>query len=59
MVAWDELDVHDEDFVEVVDAFASDTDLVRRGVVGNATAQLIPVRPLVDYATDWFTENRT
>ncbi len=57
-VAWDELDVHDEDFVEVVDAFAGDTDLVRRGVVANATAQLIPVRPLVDYATDWFSENR-
>lgn len=57
-VAWDELDVHDEDFVEVADAFAGDTDLVRRGVVGNADAQLIPVRPLVDYATEWFTENR-
>ncbi len=57
-VTWDELDVHDEDFVEVAGAFAGDTDLVRRGVVGNATAQLIPVRPLVDYATDWFTENR-
>lgn len=57
-VAYDELDVHDHDFVEVVDAFASDTGLVRTGSVGEAPAQLLPARPLVDYAARWFEDHR-
>lgn len=57
-VTWEELDVHDEDFVEVTDAFAADTGLVRTHQVGDATAHLIPMRPLVEYATDWFTSHR-
>lgn len=57
-IVWDELDVHDEDFAEAVNAFAADTGLVRSGRVGEATASLIPMRPLVEYATAWFTAHR-
>lgn len=57
-VTWDELDVHDQDFVAVTDAFAADSGLVRTGQVGEAHASLIPMRPLIEYATNWFTENR-
>ncbi|MFT4295710.1 MAG: AAC(3) family N-acetyltransferase [Micropruina sp.] len=57
-LSWDELDVHDHDFVEVTEAFASDTGLVRTLRVGAANAQLMPMRPLVDYAAGWFTSHR-
>lgn len=56
---WEELDVHDHDFVDVTEAFAADTGLVRTHRVGDATARLIPMRPLVEYATDWFGSHRT
>lgn len=57
-VTWEELDVHDHDFVDVTDAFATDTGLVRTHQVGDATATLMPMRPLVDYAASWFTAHR-
>lgn len=57
-VTWEELDVHDHDFVAVTDAFAANTGLVRTNQVGDATAHLIPMRPLVEYAADWFTAHR-
>lgn len=57
-VTWDELDVHDHDFVDVADAFAADTGLVRTHRVGEAEARLIPMRPLVEYAANWFTAHR-
>lgn len=57
-VTWEELDVHDHDFVEVADAFAADAGLVRTHRVGEATAQLLPARPLVEYAAEWFSRNR-
>lgn len=57
-VTWDELDVHDHDFVDVTAAFAADTGLVRTGRVGEADARLIPMRPLVEYAADWFSTHR-
>lgn len=57
-VTWEELDVHDHDFVEVTDAFAADTGLVRVGRVGDAQARLIPMRPLVEYAAEWFETHR-
>ena len=57
-VTWDELDVHDHDFEDVAEAFATDTGLVRTGRVGDARAQLLPARPLVEYAADWFSNHR-
>ncbi|MFT3888405.1 MAG: AAC(3) family N-acetyltransferase [Arachnia sp.] len=57
-VTWEELDVQDDDFVDVAAAFAADTGLVRTRPVGDATAHLLPMRPLVDYAARWFTDHR-
>lgn len=57
-VTWEELDVQDHDFVEVVDAFAADTGLVRSHRVGEAPTLLMPMRPLVEYAADWFSTHR-
>lgn len=57
-LSWQELDVHDEDFEEVADAFVAETGLARAGLVGAAPAQLLPARPLVDFATEWFTSHR-
>ena len=56
---WHELDVHDDDFVEVVGRFVEQSGGARRGVVGRAHSQLLPVRPLVDYAADWFSHHRS
>ena len=57
-VSWQELEVHDDDFVAVTDAFADDTGLVRRHPVGAAQASLLPMRPLVGYAAGWFSIHR-
>lgn len=58
-ISWQELDVHDHDFADVTEAFAADTGLVRTHRVGASPAQLLPVRPLVEYATGWFTTHRS
>jgi aminoglycoside 3-N-acetyltransferase len=57
-VTYDEVVVHDQDFDQVGAAFTQDTGLGRSGRVGEAAAQLMPQRPLVDYAARWFAENR-
>ncbi|MDF1487300.1 aminoglycoside N(3)-acetyltransferase [Tessaracoccus caeni] len=57
-ITWEDLDVHDHDFVDVAEAFAHDTGLVRTHQVGDATATLMPMRALVEYASDWFTAHR-
>jgi aminoglycoside 3-N-acetyltransferase len=58
-VAWTELWAADDDFDEVGDAFAHETGLTRVGTVGRARAQLLPLRPLVDFAAEWFARHRT
>lgn len=57
-ITWDELDVHDHDFIRAAAAFAADTGLARTGRVGDAGAQLLPAKPLVEYAAQWFTRHR-
>lgn len=52
------LDFNDEDFVQIGAAFAAATGLVRQGQVGQATALLMPQRPLVDFAVQWMTQHR-
>lgn len=47
-----------EDFPTIGAAFAQETGLVRSGRVGNAAAQLLPQRPLVDFAVQWMEKNR-
>ncbi|MGN6331274.1 MAG: aminoglycoside N(3)-acetyltransferase [Motilibacteraceae bacterium] len=58
-VEFDELDVHDEDFVACGEAFAAQTGLERRGRVGGAEARLVPQRALVEFATRWFATTRS
>ncbi|GAA2757629.1 aminoglycoside N(3)-acetyltransferase [Actinopolymorpha rutila] len=57
-VEYEEIIVHDHDFDDVGSAFAKETGLQRTGQVGDATALLVPHRPLVDYAARWFAEHR-
>ena len=52
------LDYNDEDFIAIGAAFASATGLVRQGKVGQATALLMPQRPLIDFAVQWMTQHR-
>ena len=56
--SWRELAVDDGDFLQVADAYANSGLERRVGLVGAATAQLIPMRRLVDFAVDWFTAHR-
>lgn len=57
-VEYDEIVVQDHDFDEVAAAFAHDIGLQRTGRVGQAVAQLVPQRDLVDYAAQWFRRHR-
>jgi len=57
--AYQDIWVDDSDFEFIGADFARDTSLERRGRVGNATALLLPQRPLVDYAVGWMERNRT
>ncbi|NIZ91816.1 aminoglycoside N(3)-acetyltransferase [Kineococcus rubinsiae] len=56
--SWQELAVSADDFEEVADDFAATTGLRRTGAVGAGVGQLLPVRPLVDHATEWFPRHR-
>jgi aminoglycoside 3-N-acetyltransferase len=58
-VTWEELHVEDDDFIEVVNAFTAGGGHVHTGLVGDAPAQLLPVRALVDFAAPWFSAHRT
>ena len=55
---WEELRLEDLDYVEVTSQFASSDTSARAGTVGQAPAQLLPIRPLVDFASMWFTAHR-
>lgn len=57
-VAFETLDVDDEDFPALGADFARDTGLVRAGRIAAAPALLMPQRALVDYGTRWLTANR-
>ena len=57
-VEYDEVLVRDEDFDHVAADFAHETALELTGKVGQADARLLPQRPIVDYASDWFATHR-
>lgn len=57
-VRYHSLDYDDRDFEQVGAAFAT-TGLERTGLVGGAPSCLLPVVPLVDFASEWFTQHRT
>jgi aminoglycoside 3-N-acetyltransferase len=57
-IEFEKLEDDDEDFPRLGADFERDTGLVRIGIVGEATARLMPQRPLVDYAVKWIERNR-
>ena len=58
--SFEDIDVDDSDFDRVgVDFLHADAGkVVRRGKVGIADCQFMPQRAVVDFAVDWFAENR-
>jgi aminoglycoside 3-N-acetyltransferase len=57
-ITFPELDYDDSDFVTLGADFARETGLERRGLIGDATALLIPQKPLIDYAVEWMERRR-
>jgi aminoglycoside 3-N-acetyltransferase len=58
-IEWEDLEISSEDFPEVGAVFERECgDSVSVGAVGAATATLVDQPALVDFATEWFSENR-
>ena len=57
---FEDIDVDDSDFEHIgADFLRSDAgEVVRCGKVGIANCQLMPQRPIVDFAVDWLEKNR-
>jgi len=53
-----DVDLDETDFIKIGKQFARDTGLLIKGRVGQASAQVMPQRALVDYAVGWMTQNR-
>ncbi len=47
-----------EDFEAIGKAFAEETDLERKGKIGQGEARLLPQRELIDFAVGWLEKNR-
>lgn len=59
VVSYEELEYDSDDFEQVGLDFEQDRPgAIARGTVGVGEARLIPQRSLVDYAAEWFEENR-
>lgn len=56
--AWSEPWASDDDFDEVGARFVEQGGNVKTASVGQARAHLLPMRPLVDFTADWFTNHR-
>lgn len=57
-VTWTDVAEDESDFETIGADFADASQVVTTGSVGNATAQLMPQRALVDFATRWMADNR-
>jgi aminoglycoside 3-N-acetyltransferase len=57
-VEYDDFEGYDQDFATIGASFAEETGLVISGRILNATAHLLPQRPLVDFAVRWIETNR-
>lgn len=53
-----DIDINDEDFPAIGEAFEREVGLVRVGMVGKGVSRLMPQRPLVDFAVRWMEQNR-
>lgn len=56
--AYLDINFDSDDFADIGRSFDDVTGLVRHGKVGQADAQLMPQRALVDYAVRWMEEHR-
>lgn len=52
-IVWD-----DSDFKLIGESFDQQTGLIKHGQVAQASAQLMPQRPLVDHGVQWIAQNR-
>jgi aminoglycoside 3-N-acetyltransferase len=57
-VEFEDLFLNETDFPQLGEAFGRETRLSRRAQIGRAAAQLMPQKPLVDYAVVWMEKNR-
>lgn len=58
-VAYEDLDLHEEDFEAIGEAYSATTPSGERiGAVGTGIGGLYQMRPLVDFAVDWITQHR-
>lgn len=55
--AWEDLDLSDEDFAQIGDAFAA-SGQEQTGRVGEGTGRLMRQRAIIDFAVDWMNRNR-
>jgi len=55
---YDDLDLHDEDFAAIGEAYELNSGEVRIGHVGQATSRFLPQRSIVDFAVTWMSANR-
>lgn len=59
-VTFDDIDVDNDDFEQIAAAFALEHgDAIRTGQIGMAASQLMRQRPLVDFAAEWMSLNRS
>lgn len=57
-VTFRDVDINDEDFPQIGEAFERGTGATRIGPVGRGTARLMPQRALVDFAVRWMEKER-
>lgn len=57
-VVYQDVDFDESDFSVIGERFGAESGRVRLGRVAGAAAQLMPQRPLVDYAVKWMEANR-
>jgi aminoglycoside 3-N-acetyltransferase len=58
-VTYEDVPIENDDFPECGAAFeAHEPEAVRTGTVGAGAAKLLEIRPMVDFAVDWFDANR-
>ncbi|MBO0794988.1 MAG: AAC(3) family N-acetyltransferase, partial [Ktedonobacteraceae bacterium] len=55
--AYRDIDVNSSVFPEIASEFARSSEVLT-GPVGSAPATLAPVKPLIDFATGWYTRKR-
>ncbi len=55
---FEDLDLSEEDFMSIGDAFESEARSFKQGKIGEATARLFSAKEIVDFAVRWMEEHR-